>query len=190
MTDLIITSNKKLNNLERRTLARAEMAHYPALDLYRYLLVSSHVRRIRIDGKVYHSVIDALNIVDDFENEPRKFLADFKKRLKDSFPELSDSFRQYNLPSWDNQKWYKTDVIDTGFLFWLIAESRSELARDFKVAFAEMLNRNPQLEHERIASMLDKETSWIGTEITLLMQTIYEVGDYDEPPYQAKEWKK
>jgi hypothetical protein len=145
------------------------------------LLVSQHVRHIQIDDKKYHSAIDVLNIVDNFENEPRIFLRQFKNRLKKSLPKLYQKMIQVKLPSWDDHKWYNADVVDTGWLFWLVAESKSELAQQFKDAFAEELNRNPQLESERLARQIDSELHGIGSEVSLLMQSIYQQGDYDYP---------
>lgn len=187
MSELILyPKGTKLDNAQRRNLARVEMAHYPALSLFRYMLVTNHVRHLRRGSMVYHSVIDALNIVDDFENEPRVFLRQLKTRLKKSNPQLFQKMIQLKIPSWDNQKLYNTDMIDTGWLFWLIAESKGELANKFKSAFADMLNRNPEIEAQQIAMELDKEVSWTGTRISLQMQSIYEIGDYDEDEW----WKK
>jgi hypothetical protein len=184
-TELIIyQTGTKLNNFQRRTLARAEMAHYSGKEKLRYLLFSPLVRHFRMsDGKLRHSLLDELNIISESENEPRIVLQQLKSRLKKRDNKLYQKMIQVKLPSWEDHKRYKVEVISGGWLLALIMGHlyHTPIGEQIRDAFAEDFD-----EYERDNSIAridiwDTEILGIGSEISLRMQSIYEIGDYDNP---------
>lgn len=187
MSDLIIYPNKKLNNLERRTLARAELAHFPDFDLFRYLCTTQHARHYRAkDGVYWHTIVDVVNIVycpkdmkADFE--PRFVWNNLRTRLKKSDKQLCEKIAHAKLPSWDDHRWYPTDIINTGWLYFLLAGMHTPITDLMRAIEAERMNQKEREKYAGKVQLLDREIHGVGSEIQLLMQSIYEVGDYDDP---------
>lgn len=172
----------KLNNLQRRELAHKEMQSYSDSGLFRYLLHSQHIRHaILPDGTVGHSIIDILDILNDITTNPRRYWSDMKRRLLREDNELYEQIVQLKLPSQTDGKHYQTDVINTGWLFFLLTGIRSPITDRIRSAFAADLNRFDRQHHAAIISELDREIGWAGTETKLLMAENYEEGDYDNP---------
>jgi hypothetical protein len=180
---------KSLTDIQRREVARSEMQSYSDYGLFRYVLRSKCVRHvIQPDGLTLHSVIDVLNIVDgpkysDLSKwDARYTWRDMKRRLKRDDIQMWEQVSPLKLPSWNDGKSYKTDVMETGWLFFLITGViRSDISNRIRAAFAEKLNRFEREHHAAIISELDREIGWAGTENHLLMAENYEPGDYDLP---------
>lgn len=171
-----------LSNLERRELARAEMASYADSGLFRYLLHSPYIRHvIRPTGLMLHAIQDVIVITSDSDNDPAAYWRDLKKRLKRDDPLLCENFAELRLPSWINGKFYKTDMVDTGWLFFLLIGIREEVSNRIRSAFAEDLNKVDRKYHAAIIAELERETGWAGTRNRLLMAGIYQDGDYENP---------
>lgn len=197
MADLIIyPEGSKLNNLERRTLARAEMAHYPDNKIFQYLKFSPHIRHLRLSrhGILYHSIADVLNIVYSVKRKdaapdfnPNQVWQDVRKRFKGD-DEFMENIHKLKLPSWDDQKWYPTDALSSGWLFVTLLELKTPYTNRIRRAVVKAIDQVDRNGLINTIEQQDAEIFGVGSEITLLMQSIYEQGDYDEPPYQAKEW--
>lgn len=190
MSDLIVyPPGTKLNNLQRRTLARVEMAHMPASNLFHYLLNTQHARHYRAkDGVMWHCIMDQINIVyapkkenanPDFE--PRFVWRDLHKQILREDKQLGSKISRTNLPSWEGHRWYPTDVISTGWLFFLITGLHTPIANAVRGGLAENINQKEREAYAGKVQLLDKEIHGVGSEIQLMMQSIYETGDYDDP---------
>lgn len=195
MTDLILYPNgTKLNNLQRRTLARAEMFHYPDANLFRYLCTTQHARHYRSkDGSAWHNIMDQINIVyepkraganPDFE--PRMVWRDMHKRILREDKQLGSYISRSNLPAWEDHKWYPSDIISTGWLFFLITSMHTPIANRIRSFVAESINDKEREAYAGKVQLLDKEIHGVGSQIQLMMQSIYEVGDYDETDWHKE----
>lgn len=177
------------DNNQRRDLARIEMENYSDSGLFRYLLRSPHIRHvIQPDGLTQHSIVDVLNIIynvkhDDAKSDfnPHIVWRNLKNRLKKDDIQLCQKIAQLKIPSWTDGKSYDTDMIDTGWLFFLITGLRSPISNLIRAAFADELNQYDRQHHAAIIGELDREVGWAGTRNRLLMASVYEVGDYDDP---------
>lgn len=190
MNDLTIyPPGTKLNNLQRRTVARAEMYHFPEQNIFRYLCTTQHARHYRAkDGVMWHNVIDQINIVyeplhkdakKDFD--PRFIWRNMKNRLEKGDVQLWQKLAHMKLPSWDDHRWYATDIISTGWLFFLVTSMHTPIANAVRGNFAERINEKEREEYAGKVQLIDEELYGVGSGVQLLMQSIYTVGDYDEP---------
>lgn len=190
MTELIIYPlGTKLNNLQRRTLARAEMSHFPDSELFRYLCTTQHARHYRAkDGVYWHNIIDQINIAYEPKRQDAKqdfnvnyVWRDLKARISREDTQLWGNISNIKLPSWDDHRWYKTDIVSTGWLFFLITGLHTPIANAIRGNVAESINQKEREQHAGKVQLLDKEIHGVGSEIQLEMQSIYVTGDYDEP---------
>lgn len=195
MTELqVYPKGTKLNNLQRRTLARAEMFHFPDANLFRYICTSQHIRHYRAkDGVMWHDIADVLNVVyepkradakDEFE--VRWVWRDMKKRLSREDIQLWGNISHIKLPAWDDHRWYKTDIISTGWLFFLITGLHTPIANKIRSFVAESINDKERETYVGKVQELDKELYGVGSATQLAMQSLYEVGDYDETDWRLK----
>lgn len=182
----------KLASLQRRDIARAEMAQLADIGKFMYLLHSRYVRKAPLeDNLIAHSAIDIINILTDSKNEPRKLWGNTKTRLLRDDKDMSEKIRHISLPLWDdkNNRYRATDALTSSGLVILIFELHSPLSNLIRHTIANVFDRYASQYHEQIISELEREVGWAGTAIRLEMQSIYEEGDYDnpiQPPGQPK----
>lgn len=195
MTDLIIyPPGTKLNNLQRRTLARAEMYHFPASNLFRYLCTTQHARHYRAkDGTMWHNILDQINIAYEPKRQDAKedfnvnyVWRDMKKQISGEDDQLWGNISNMKLPSWDDHRWYKTDIISTGWLFFLIIRMHTPIANAIRGSFAESINEKERAEYAGKVQLIDSELYGVGSGVQLQMQSIYTVGDYDDVEWWQK----
>jgi len=96
---------------QKRAKARAEMDKLVGRDKVAVIVnpENGYVRRTKLDGIYLYSVIDMVTILGDFDNDPRKYWAQHKKRFTKLDPELSHHIRQLKMKSSDDKS-YLTDV--------------------------------------------------------------------------------
>jgi len=100
------------------------------------------------EEKWYLSVIDVCEILAETDR-PRKYWSDLKLKLKKEGSQLSEKIGQLKMQAADD-KFYKTDVLDTEQLFRLIQSIPSKKAEPFKLWLA-------QVGSERLDEMADPE---------------------------------
>jgi hypothetical protein len=170
--------------MQRREIARAEMAQFEGLGKFMYLLHSPYVRKLRLPDKtVVHSAIDVIGILSDSENEPRKLWNDTKKRLLKQDEDMSEKIGHIALPLWNDTKkrLRPTDVMTSSGLVILVFELHTKTSNKVRHGIAGVFDRYASEHHEAILAELERTTGWAGTRIRLEMQEIYEPGDYDNP---------
>lgn len=178
-----------LSNSERRELARDEMQPYADSGLFRYLLHTPYIRHvIQPDGLMLHSTVDSVNILWDIKRknaatdfDPRIQWQNTKRLLKRDDPQLYSTTIQLKLPSWTDGKLYQTDMISTGWFFFLLVGIRSELSNRIRAAFAEELNRYDREHHVAIIMELERHTGWAGTRNRLIMAGHHDPEDFENP---------
>lgn len=184
MSELSIIPSPNLDNLQRREIARNELAKVEGLGKFMYLLHCPHVRKgVLPDGTIAHSAIDLINILSDTDNEPRKFWNDTKGRLIKDDPDMSEKIGHIPLPLWNDTKgrFRAGDVLTTSGMVILIFELHTNTSNELRHAIANMFDRYASQYHDQILYELEREVGWAGTRIRLEMQSIYEEGDYDNP---------
>lgn len=181
-----------LASLQRREIARAEIAGLADIGKFMYLLHSPFVRKAALENDlVGHSAIDVINILADSKNEPRKLWNNTKTRLIKQDKDMSEKIRHISLPLWDdrNNRYRATDALTSSGLVILIFELHSPLSNEIRHAIANVFDRYAAQYHQQIINELERKIGWAGTAIRLEMQSIYEEGDYDnpvQPPGQPK----
>lgn len=193
MSKQIVQLSSNLSNLERRDLARLELAQYENIGKFRYITRSPHVRHIILsNGNSGHSTVDVMNIVYEAKHddaatdfEPRIAWRNYKNRLKKSDVQLCQKLAQLKIPSWEDGKKYPTDIVDTGWLFFLLVGMHTPITNEIRAAFADELNKYDREHHAAIISELDRETGWAGTAIHLQLQGSYDEDDLNSPDVPA-----
>ncbi len=189
MTEIIIPNLSNLSNLDRRNLARLELEQYASVGKFRYLTRSPYIRHVVMDnGNTAHSIIDVFNVVyttshkdADIDFDPSKIWNNAKKQLVKTDIQLSQKIGKLKFPSWKDSKLYPTDILDTGWLFFLLVEMHTPITNDIRAAFADELNKYDREHHAAIISELDRETGWAGTAIHLQLKDTYAPDEFNEP---------
>lgn len=194
MTNLSIPKPQFLSNLERREIARAEMATWQGDGKLMYLFHSLHIRHIPISDKLtYHSAIDVINVLWDMKHEdaikkgvdfePRQVWNNVKKRLLRDDPGLSEFLGQASFSLWNNPKRLArgSDTLTSGGVVGLIFELHSPLSNEIRHAIMRLFERYPRQYYDTIIAEMERDYSWAGTRNHLEIAPHVEPDTYEKP---------
>lgn len=149
------------------------------LDLMDALGKDERLRPVLLNGKVYLSLVNLMEVFGDADYAPREFWRDEKRRLKKRKVELWEKISQLKLTSKDGKS-YLTDVANLETCFQVLMYMNTPSSDVFKDLAGRILGRISEAQFAYCAMNIAKGYEWAADTIRMeLLESGYEYPEDD-----------